>query len=80
MMPASRLAGDSMLGSLSMDSTLTRIASTPRIGLHRSSALSYSFMASTPGACSMLMHTLPSGYIFGCHISVLNLISGGLFG
>ena len=25
-------------------------------------------------------YTLPSGYIFGCHISVSNFISGGSFG
>ena len=37
---ASKLAGDSMLGSFSIDITLIRMDSAPKIGLHLSSAFS----------------------------------------
>ena len=58
---ASMLAGELIFGSLSMDITETRMASTFRIGLHFSSALSCSFIESAPGACRIEIHTLPSG-------------------
>ena len=77
---ASRFAGDSMFGSFNIEITLIKIASTPRMGLHLSSAVSYAFILSSPGGCKMEIHTLPSGYILGCHILVLKIIFGGLFG
>ena len=58
---ASKLAGDSIFGSFNIDITLIKIASTPRIGLHLSSAVSYEFMLSSPGGCKMEIQTLPSG-------------------
>lgn len=57
---ASRLAGDSSLGSDSMEMTEIKICSTPRIGLHRSSALSCELNSSSPGGWRMEMQTFPS--------------------
>ena len=54
------LAGESILGSLSIEMTEVRIDSTPRIGLHLSSADSIALKASVPGLCKIEMHTLPS--------------------
>ena len=83
-------AGESMLGSFNIEITEIRIASTPKIGLQRSSAVSCVLKLSVPGGCRIEMQTLPSGYtepghlktylLFGCHILLMNLISGGLFG
>lgn len=58
---ASTFAGDSMLGSPSIEITDKRMASTPKIGRQRSSAFSCSLNTSCPGGCRMLMHTRPSG-------------------
>ena len=60
MTAASMLAGDSSLGSESMDMTDTMIASTPKIGLQRSIADSCGLCTSSPGGCKIEMHTLPS--------------------
>lgn len=46
---ASIFAGESMFGSPSIDITESKIASTPKIGLHRSSAFSCSLNKSCPG-------------------------------
>ncbi|SBT33530.1 hypothetical protein POVWA2_017530 [Plasmodium ovale wallikeri] len=46
---ASTFAGDSILGSLSIEITLTRIPSTDHMGLHLSSGFSCSLYMSTPG-------------------------------
>ena len=55
------LAGDSMFGSLSIDITESNMASTPKIGLHRSSAVSCVLKLSVPGGCNIEMQSLPSG-------------------
>jgi len=80
MTAASILAGLSSLGSDNMEMTEIKICSTPRIGLHRSSALSCEFMASSPGGCRIEMHTRPSGKMLGCHISDKKVMVGGMFG
>ena len=54
-------AGELMLGSFSILITESMIDSTPRIGLHLSSAVSYE-NSSVPGGCKIEMHTFPSGY------------------
>lgn len=77
---ASMFAGESRFGSPSIDITETRILSTPKIGRHLSSGLSCSLYLSWPGGWSIDMHTCPSGYTFGCHISCSKHIFGGLFG
>ena len=46
---ASMFAGESAFGAESSEITLMRICSTPKIGLQRSSALSCSLKASSPG-------------------------------
>jgi len=59
---ASILAGESSFGSESMEMTDTKMDSTPRIGRHRSSAVSCWFSWSSPGGCRIEMHTTPFGY------------------
>ena len=49
MTAASMFAGESAFGAESSEITLMRICSTPKIGLQRSSALSCSLKASSPG-------------------------------
>ena len=48
-----------MLGLFSIEITEIMIASTPRIGLQRSSALSWELRGSVPGGCRIEMQTLP---------------------
>ena len=55
------LAGELMLGSLSMEMTERMMLSTPRMGLHLSSAVSPELNWSVPGGCKIEMQTLPSG-------------------
>lgn len=64
---ASKLAGDSSLGEDSMEITETRIDSTVCTGNHLSLAFSYPHLSS-PGACKIDMHTVPSSYTFGWYI------------
>ena len=77
---ASMLAGESSFGSESIEMTETRMDSTPNIGRHRSSADSCAFIWSSPGGCRIEMHTTPLGYTFGCHMSEMNVIFGGMLG
>lgn len=72
-------AGDSSLGELSMEMIDSMIVSTVCTGDQRSLACSYP-IGSSPGECRMEMHTRPSEYTFGCHISETNFTLGGLFG
>ena len=60
------------MGELSMLMMLSMIVSTVCTGLHRSLACSYP-IGSSPGECKMEMHTRPSAYTFGCHMSETNL-------
>lgn len=76
---ASTFAGDSKLGSASMEITEMRMVSTVWTGSQRSAAFSYPYRSS-PGSCRMEMHTLPTLSIFGCQISVRNFIFGGRCG
>ena len=62
MTAASKLAGLSSLGSDNIEITETMMDSTPRMGRHRSIAVSCGLKASSPGGCKIEMHTLPSGY------------------
>lgn len=73
MTAASMLAGDSSLGSESMDMTDTIIASTPKIGLQRSIADSCGLCTSSPGGCKIEMHTLPSS----CTVELIKSERGG---
>ena len=59
---ASTLAGELMLGSLSIDTMDMRTSSGVSTGLHFVSGGSWSFIWSYPGACKILMQTLPSVY------------------
>jgi len=54
-------AGELMFGSFSIEITDKTMLSTPRIGLHLSSADSWLLYSSVPGGCKIEMHTLPSG-------------------
>ena len=72
-------AGLSSFGLDSMEMIDSMIVSTVCTGDQRSFACSYP-IGSSPGLCRMEMHTLPSGYTFGCHISLTNFTVGGLFG
>ncbi len=58
---ASIFAGESMLGSFSIEITDTSTASTPRMGLQRSSAVSCVLKLSVPGGWRIEMQTFPSG-------------------
>jgi len=57
---ASTLAADSSFGSANMDTTDNKIFSTDWTGDHLSADVSYP-IGSSPGACSIEMHTRPSG-------------------
>ena len=59
--PASTFAGEFIFGSINKFITLVKIASTPRIGLHLSSAFSPD-KSSLPGGCNIDIHTFPSLY------------------
>jgi hypothetical protein len=59
---ASKLAGDSSVGSLSMLITETTMVSTVWIGFQRIAAVSCGFVESSPGSCRIEMHTSPFGY------------------
>lgn len=72
-------AGDSSFGDDSIEMIEIMIVSTVCTGDHLSLAFSYPF-GSSPGVCKMEMHTRPSGYTFGCHMSVVKRTVGGLFG
>ena len=76
---ASIFAGDSSFGDDSIEIIDIIIVSTVCTGDHLSLALSYPF-GSSPGECKIEMQTLPSGYTFGCHISVVKRTVGGLLG
>lgn len=76
---ASTLAGDSSFGSASIDITEIKIVSTVCTGNQRSEAFSYPHLSS-PGSCSIEIHTSPFFSILGCQISVTNFIRGGRSG
>lgn len=52
-------AGELILGSFSIEITDKSTASTPRMGLHLSAAVSLD-MASSPGGCKIEIQTFPS--------------------
>jgi hypothetical protein len=58
---ASTLAGDSKLGSTSMEVTLIRTASMVRMGFHFSDSFSCGLSGSSTGGCRMEMQTSPVG-------------------
>jgi hypothetical protein len=58
---ASTLAGDSKLGSTSMEVTLISTASMVRMGFHFSLSFSWGLRGSSTGGCRMEMQTSPVG-------------------
>ena len=58
---ASTLAGESRLGSTSMEVTLMMTASMVRMGFHFYSSFSWGFMGSSKGGCRIEMQTSPVG-------------------
>jgi hypothetical protein len=50
------------------------------MGFHLMAAVSWGFVASSPGSCRIEMQTSPFGYTLGCQIGVVNVILGGLSG
>ena len=60
-MAASTLAGDSSLGSASMEMTETRIVSTVWIGSHRSDAFSYPHLSSPEEKMNWIRNPFYSG-------------------
>ena len=76
--PASTLAGEEQLGSFNKETTDNKMLSTDCVGFHLSSAFSpliticyilstsiIYLIGSSPGACKIEIHSLPSVYTLG---------------